>query len=94
MLLFRILWGVDVIVALIGLAFFVVGIGDGSVSSFNIVLWIVLLGGLAAVVFGSMALRGRGMQGLATAVAGALAVPALLVGVFFIVLIFSGVRWN
>ncbi len=36
MILFWILWGIDAIVALIAVYFFIVGLSDGSVSSFNI----------------------------------------------------------
>jgi multisubunit Na+/H+ antiporter MnhF subunit len=42
--MFRILWGVDVVAALVALAFFFIGIEDGTVSSFNIMLWLALLG--------------------------------------------------
>ncbi len=35
MILFWILWGIDFIVALIAVYFFIVGLGDGSVTSFN-----------------------------------------------------------
>ena len=55
--LFRIVWGIDVIVALVALLFFVWGINDGSVSSFNMALWVGILAALAIVVFGSRALH-------------------------------------
>jgi hypothetical protein len=94
MLLFRVLWGFDLVAATIALALFAIGIADGSVSSFNIVLWIALLAGLALVVFGSRALRERGRNGLAIALAGVLAVPVILFGVLFGAVMFSGARWN
>ena len=46
---FWILWGIDAIVGAIAVAFFFIGIADGSVSSFNIALWLVILAALAAV---------------------------------------------
>ena len=88
------LWGVDVVAALIALAFFVIGIDDGTVSSFNMMLWIVLLAGLAVIVFGSNALQARGQRGLAFILAAVLAVPVLLACLFFALLLVSGVRWN
>lgn len=93
-MMFRILWGVDVVAALIALAFFAIGIEDGTVSSFNIMLWIALLGGLAVVVFGSNSLHVKGQHGLASIVAAVLAVPALLACLFIAFLLVSGVRWN
>jgi len=92
--MFRMLWGVDVVAALIALAFFVIGIDDGTVSSFNMMLWIALLAGLAVIVFGSNALQARGQRGLAFILAAVLAVPVLLACLFFALLLVSGVRWN
>jgi hypothetical protein len=93
-MMFRMLWGVDVVAALVALAFFVIGIDDGTVSSFNMMLWIVLLAGLAVIVFGSNALQARGQRSLAFILAAVLAVPALLACLFFALLLVSGVRWN
>jgi hypothetical protein len=93
-MLFRILWGVCVVAAVIAVAFFFIGIADGSVSSFNIVLWVALLGGLAVVVFGSRALARRGRQLPAVALAAVLAVPTLLFGLMFVVMIVGGVHWQ
>jgi hypothetical protein len=92
--MFRMLWGVDVVAALVALAFFVIGIDDGTVSSFNMMLWIALLAGLAVIVFGSNALQARGQRGLAFILAAVLAVPVLLACLFFALLLVSGVRWN
>jgi hypothetical protein len=92
--MFRILWGVDVVAALVALAFFFIGIEDGTVSSFNIMLWLALLGGLAVIVFGSNVFHVRGQHGLAFILAAVLAVPALLACLFFAFLLVSGVRWN
>ena len=41
MTVFRILFGIDTLVAVVALWFFVIGLGDGSVSSFNMLLWLV-----------------------------------------------------
>ena len=94
MILFWIFWCIDAIVALIALYFFFIGLADGSVSSFNIVLWLVLLVVLATVLFGTLALRAAGNLTLAKILTGLLAVPALLFLLFFIVVIASGERWN
>ena len=49
MIIFRILWVMAVIVALLGAAFFFIGIADGTVSSFNIVLWAAVLAAMLTV---------------------------------------------
>jgi hypothetical protein len=87
--IFWIPWGIDVIVALIFVYFFFVGIGDGSVSAFNIVLWLVILVGLAIVLGGSLALRASARTGLATALVTALAIPSVLIGLLFLALLFA-----
>ena len=46
---FWILWGIDAVVAAIFVLFFLIGIGDGTVSSFNIALWAGTLIALAGV---------------------------------------------
>jgi hypothetical protein len=56
-MMFRILWAIDALITLIVVYFFFVGLADGSVSSFNIGLWSVILLGLACVMVGTIALR-------------------------------------
>jgi hypothetical protein len=91
---FRVLWSIDVVAAAVAVAFFLIGIADGTVSSFNIVLWVALLGGLAVIVFGSRALEQRQKRGAAIALAGVLAVPSLLFAAMIAVFALSGARWN
>jgi len=91
---FWFLWGVDALTALIAVYFFFVGLADGTVSSFNIGIWTVLLLGLGAVVLGSLALRAAGRERWARALAVALALPALGIGLFFAVLLVTQPRWN
>jgi hypothetical protein len=57
---FRILWGFDALIAAIFLFFFFWGLADGTVSAFNIVLWLGILAGLAAVLGGSLKQSSKG----------------------------------
>lgn len=91
---FWLLWGFDALIGGVFLYFFLVGLGDGSVSSFNIALWAAILAALAAVVLGSLALRSAGRSQLALKLLWLLAAPGLLVGLFFAVLLLSNPRWN
>jgi len=86
---FWIPWGIDAIVALIFLYFFVVGLADGSVDSFNIILWLMILLVLTGVLSGSFALRASARTGLATALVTVVAVPSVLIGLFFVALLFA-----
>jgi len=84
---FWFLWGVDALTALIAVYFFFIGLADGSVSSFNMGIWLTLLLALGVVVFGSLALRSAGREAWARALVIALAIPALGIGLFFAVLL-------
>ena len=57
MWLFWVLLGIDGAAALVALYFFFVGLADGSVSSFNAGIWLLLLGGIGAVIGGGLALN-------------------------------------
>jgi len=87
------LWGIDALVAAIFVFFFMIGLGDGSVSSFNIVLWLGILGGLALILGGSLALKAR-RKVVAIVLLLVLAVPAILALLFFLVVLISNPRWN
>ena len=91
---FWIPWAIDAIIAAIVVFFFLWGLADGSVSAFNMELWVLILGGLTAVVGGSLWLRSIGRAGLGTALLWVLAVPGLIVGLFFLILIVGNPRWN
>ena len=94
MIFFRIVWAIDIAVTLIFVAFFFVGVNDGSVSSFNIVLWAVILAGLAVSVFGANALARQGRTVLATLLAAVPALPAVLFGLLLVIGWATGARWN
>ena len=73
---------------------FLWGLADGSVSTFNIGLWVLMLGGVTVVVAGSLWLRSIGWPGVGTALALVLAIPGVLVGLFFLILNVGNPRWN
>jgi hypothetical protein len=76
------------------LHFFFVGLADGSASSFNMELWLIILLVLGGVVLGSLWLRSSGRSGAAKAVLLALAVPGLLLLLYFVALLIAAPRWN
>jgi hypothetical protein len=90
----RALWGWDAAITLVFLAFFFVGLGDGSISSFNIELWIILLVGLAAVLLGGFALQSSGYPRLATILLLIPGVPGLVYALFLVAVLAFTPRWN
>jgi hypothetical protein len=91
---FWLLWGFDAVIAFVVLYFFIVGLADGSVSSFNMGLWLIILLIPACVLLGSLWLRSASHSGSAKGVLLILAVPGLLFLLYFLVLLFSAPRWN
>jgi hypothetical protein len=87
-------WSIDAVIAAIVLYFFFEGLADSSVSSFNMLLWLGLLAGVGAVVGGSLLLRVMDKPILGIVLSLVLALPGLLIGLFFLVLILSHPRWN
>ena len=93
-MLFQVLFVLDLLIAGIVVFFFFWGLTDGSVSSFNIGLWMAILAGLAAVLGVGYALRSAGRTAVANLVLLVLAVPGALYGFFILLVVFSGARWN
>jgi hypothetical protein len=91
---FRVVQVIDVLIALVVVAFFLIGLVDGSVSSFNIGLWLLILVAAAAILFGSQALHTSGRTGLAIALALLPALPVLFAFIVFLILIATGVQWH
>lgn len=94
MTFFWILWGFDAIIALVVLYFFFIGLGDGSVSSFNMGLWLMMLAAVAAILFGSLWLQSHNRLSLAKGILSILAVPGFLCLLFLLVVLVSKPRWN
>lgn len=94
MLLFKTLFSIAVVVCSIMVCFFLVGLLDGSVSSFNIGIWFSILAGLIVIVGGSWYCNLKGKPRIANAMLLAIVIPALLFGLLLLVMIFSDAKWN
>ena len=91
---FWILWSIDAIIALVVVVFFLIGIADGSVSSFNMALWLGMLIALAGILLGSHSLQRAGRTNLATGLLMTLAIPGVLFGLLLLAALILQPRWN
>lgn len=74
--------------------FFIIGLGDGSVSSFNLGLWLGLLAVMGLSLWAGRFLRAKGKSGLAIAALAITAVPGLLAALFLLLVLVTQPRWN
>jgi len=93
-MMFRILLGIDIAAAAVVGYFFIIGLADGSVSAFNGGLWFGVLLAIAAIFAGGIALRRAAHPVMASLVLAILAFPSVSCGLFLVVAITSGARWN
>ena len=56
-MLYPVLFGIDALAALAAVVFLMIGLVDGSITSFNLSLWLGILAPVAAVLGGAYALR-------------------------------------
>lgn len=75
---FRILWVIDALVSLVVFYFFFEGVTRGTVSSFNIGIWLALLSGIAIILGGSWLCKAKGFAWLGIILLAAPASLALL----------------
>ncbi len=94
MKLFWTLWIMDALAALIVLYFFFIGLADGTVSSRNAGLWLVMLLALTGVLGGSYYFFSHDQLRIAYIILSLLAIPALLMVLFALFMVFGNVRWN
>lgn len=94
MILFKIAFAIDAIISVVACYFFFIGLGDGSVSSYNIGLWLLVLAALGIILFGSIWLNNHQHPALALALVCVLAIPAFFYLIYMMIALFGGGRWN
>lgn len=90
----RLLIAFDVLAAAGILFFFFWGVSDGTVSSFNIGLWLGLLGGAALSLVGGFLAYKNSNRVLAILLLLILAIPGLVFALFALFLLIAQPRWN
>lgn len=94
MKLFWLLWGFDALIVLVILYFFFIGLGDGSVSSFNMGLWLLILLAVGGILVGSHWLRSAGYLRPAYGVLLILALPGFMFLLFLLAVLILKPRWQ
>jgi hypothetical protein len=94
MILFKFLWFIDAIISVVFLYFFFAGLGDGTVSGSNILLWLLILGGLAVILYGSSRLKAGKHPYLAILLLLIAALPAMLFALYMLIALRNHERWN
>jgi hypothetical protein len=92
--LFWLVWAWDGLLSLVILYFFFAGLADGSVSSFNMLLWLGILAVVGLVMLGSLVMQLKKWTIPALILVLLMAVPGCLIGLFFLILIVANPRWN
>lgn len=94
MYFFWILWSIDAFVALIFVYFFFTGLGNGSVSSLYIILWLAILISLTAVLLGGNWLFSHQHTFVANLLLALLAIPSVFYGLLMGLLVIGNPRRN
>ncbi|HZV44562.1 MAG TPA: osmoprotectant transporter permease [Saprospiraceae bacterium] len=94
MTFFWILWAFSALMSLIPIYFFFVGLADGSITSKNMGLWALILLIVAAVLVGTLWLKGTEHLGLAKIILILAAIPGLFTLLYFLIVITSKAKWN
>ena len=92
--LFRLAFAAALAVTAAAFVFFVWGLLDGSISSFNMNLWLVLLAIVIAVPITGWSLRAAGKARPAILVLSILAVPGLIYALFILLVVIMRPSWN
>lgn len=92
-MLYRILLGIDLAAAAVAVFFFLWGLSDGT-ALYAPGAWLMLVGGIAAVIGGGVALARAGRMALANTLLLVLAVPAAGYVLFILLILVLEPRWN
>jgi hypothetical protein len=91
---FWMIWAFDALILLVFLYFFLIGLLDGTVSTRNLGMWLLILGFLVALLAGTWALQQRGHTLAALLISLIPAIPGLLYLLFILYALIARPRWN
>lgn len=91
---YRAMLAASLLTSAVAVVFFVIGLGDGTVSSFNAGLWSALLLVCVSSVGGGRWLAAQGRPRLALLALSVTAVPGVIGVSMLLLVLLSGGRWN
>lgn len=94
MTLFKILWSIDIAATGVILWCFIAGVLDGTVSHRNIKLWLLIVVAAGSIVWLSWLLKKNGNDKFAMITVLILAIPAIIYGLFVLLMASNNGRWN
>lgn len=94
MTFYWILWFFTAVMSVVPVYFFFIGLKDGSITSRNIMLWLMILAMIAGVLFGADWLKDNDHLGWAKIVLAFAAIPGILVLTYFLIVVISKPKWN
>jgi hypothetical protein len=94
MILFGVLFALNVAVALVAFAFFLIGLADGTVTTFNVLIWGAMLGVLFSLPMAGWLMRVRGWRRAGIALLAPLAVVVVGGVLVTLVMIVSPPSWQ
>jgi len=94
MILYRILLALAAIAAATLFFFFAWGLSDGTVSSFNMHIWLVMIAGVSLILWGGLHFGARRQYLPASAILSLLAAPTALSMFILVVLMIAQPNWH
>jgi hypothetical protein len=91
---FWILWIFNALMCLIPIYFFFIGLGDGTITSRNIGLWLLILLVIAIVLVGTFLLKAANQMALAKVILILAAIPGILALLYFLIVFTSKPNWR
>ena len=94
MVLFGTLFAINLAAAFVAFAFFIVGLADGTVTTFNILIWAAMLGLLFSMPFAGWLLRLRGHRRMGNILLLPVAAVSVLAAIATLVMIVNPPNWQ
>lgn len=94
MRLYTILFVFDILVSFVVFYYFLIGLIDKSISTFNIGTWLILLLGIAGIILAGWYFHKTDHHRMANLILSVLAFPGMIYLIFLLSVIFGNQRWN
>jgi len=94
MILYRSFLVIDILALIVTFYFFIIGIADGSVSNFNLGLWLFLIIAQVLILVGGYFLHQNNKFLIAKLLLAVTAIPSLIYLLFILLILITTPKWN